>query len=212
MIGKKTRNMIRKAEKTGIRTGVAEANEKLAQGIWKIFNETPIRQGRGFPHYGASLYSVEQYLLSTQDCTYVEAYFQDELVGFMQLVHGDQLTIISQILTLQKHLDKAVNNALVAKAVELCADRHIEWIMYGRMGNHPTLDKFKKNNCFTKFPLTRYFIPLSEKGKLAIRLGLHREMKDLLPDGVKKLLFPLYNWCSRTEARIRLVLKSKQTD
>ncbi len=48
-IGKKTRNMIRKAEKSGIKTDIAEPNEILAKGIWKIYKETPIRQGRGFP-------------------------------------------------------------------------------------------------------------------------------------------------------------------
>ena len=49
-IGKKTRNMVRKAEKSGIKTEVVEPNEKLAEDIWKIYNETPIRQERAFPH------------------------------------------------------------------------------------------------------------------------------------------------------------------
>jgi hypothetical protein len=80
----------------------------------------------------------------------------------------------ARILTLQKHLDKAVNNALIAKTVELCADRHIEWIMYGRMGNHPTLDNFKQSNGFAKFQLSRYFMPLTGKGRFAIRLRLNR--------------------------------------
>ena len=57
-IGKKTRNMVRKAEKSGVKTEVVEPNEKLAEGIWKIYNETPIRQERAFPHYGVSLQTV----------------------------------------------------------------------------------------------------------------------------------------------------------
>jgi len=117
----------------------------------------------------------------------------------------------ARILTLQKHLDKAVNNALIAKTVELCADRHIEWIMYGRMGNHPTLDNFKQSNGFAKFQLTRYFMPLTGKGRFAIRLRLNRELKDSLPPSVKKALFPLYNWVSRTRARVRLILKRRPT-
>ena len=59
-IDKKTRNIIRKAEKSGITTSVAQPDEKLAEGIWKIWNETPIRQDRGFPHYGASLEEVKR--------------------------------------------------------------------------------------------------------------------------------------------------------
>jgi lipid II:glycine glycyltransferase (peptidoglycan interpeptide bridge formation enzyme) len=45
-IGKKTRNMVRRAEKSGIKVAIVEPNDKLAEGIWKIYNETPIRQAR----------------------------------------------------------------------------------------------------------------------------------------------------------------------
>lgn len=208
-IGKKTRNMIRKAEKAGITTDVAVANDKLAEGIWRIFNETPIRQGRGFPHYGVSREVVKQNLESFPNSTYIGAYLQSELAGFIHLIHGDRLTIISQLLSLQKHLDKAVNNALMAKAVEFCANNHIEWVMYGRMGNHPTLDSFKESNGFKKFLLTRYFLPLTSKGNLATKLKLNRELKDSLPSSMKKALFPLYNWVSRARARIRLISTQK---
>jgi hypothetical protein len=203
-IGKKTRNMIRKAEKSGIRTFVAEPNEKLAGGIWKIYNETPIRQDRGFPHYGASLQEVRKSLRTGQDCTYVGAYLQGELVGFIQLVHGENVTIISQILSMQKHRDKAVNNALVAKAIEVCADKHKEWIMYGRIGNHPLLDNFKRSNGFEKLALTRYYVPLTGKGKIAMKLGLQKDVKDSLPQSIKYPLIPIYNWISRTKMRIKL--------
>lgn len=203
-IGKKTRNMIRKAEKSGIKTEVVEPSEKLAEGIWKIYNETPIRQERGFPHYGTPLEVVVRDVLSSKNCTYIGAYFQEELAGFIQLVHGDNIAIISQILSLQKHWDKAVNNALIAKTVEVCAHKQIKWIMYGRMGNHPTLDKFKQNNGWTQFPLTRYYIPLTKKGKIATKLGLHREVKDVLPQSIKYPLIPIYNWANRTKTRLKL--------
>lgn len=204
-IGKKTRNMIRKAEKSGIKTEVVEPSEKLAEGIWKIYNETPIRQERGFPHYGTPLEVVVRDVLSSKNCTYIGAYFQEELAGFIQLVHGDNIAIISQILSLQKHWDKAVNNALIAKTVEICAHKQIKWIMYGRMGNHPTLDKFKQNNGWTQFPLTRYYIPLTKKGKIATKLGLHREVKDVLPQSIKYPLIPIYNWANRTKTKLKLL-------
>jgi len=203
-ISKKTRNVIRKAEKSGIRMLVAEPDEKLADGIWKIYNETPIRQDRGFPHYGVSLQEVRESLRLMQNCTYVGAYFQDELVGFIQLVHGENITIISQILSMQKHRDKAVNNALVAKAIEVCADKHVEWMMYGRIGNHPSLDSFKRSNGFEKLTLTRYYVPLTNKGKFATKLGLQKDFKDALPQSVKYPLIPIYNWISRTKMRLRL--------
>jgi predicted xylose isomerase-like sugar epimerase len=40
-VGKKTRNMVRKAQKSGVQTEVVEPTEQLAEGIWKIYNETP---------------------------------------------------------------------------------------------------------------------------------------------------------------------------
>jgi hypothetical protein len=209
-IGKKTRNMIRKAEKSGIKTEIVEPNQKLAEDIWKIYNETPIRQERAFPHYGVPLQTITKSVLSAQDCTFIGAFFQDELAGFIQLVHGDNIAIISQILSLQKFWDKAVNNALLAKAIEVCANREIRWLMYGRMGNHPSLDKFKQNNGFTSYSLTRYYVPITRKGRIAARMRLHREIKDALPQPIKYPLIPVYNWMSRNKMRIKLRLRSQR--
>ncbi len=203
-IGKKTRNMVRKAEKNGVTTEVVEPSEKLAEGIWKIYNETPIRQERAFPHYGVPLQSVTRGVFSARNCTFVGAFFQGELAGFIQLVHGDKIAVIAQILSLQKHSDKAVNNALIAKAVEVCAAKQVKWVMYGRIGNHPSLDRFKESNSFARFPLTRYYVPVTEKGRVVVKLGLHRELKDTLPQSIKAKLFPFYNWVSRTKMRARL--------
>jgi hypothetical protein len=187
-----------------VKTEVVEPNEKLAEGMWKIYNETPIRQERAFPHYGASLQGVTRGVLSAQNCTFIGAFFQGELVGFIRLVYGDKIAVISQILSLQRHSDKAVNNALVAKAVEVCAAKQVGWVMYGRIGNHPSLDRFKESNSFARFPLTRYYVPVTKKGSIAMKLGLHRELKDALPQAIKYRLFPFYNWVSRTKMRMKL--------
>jgi len=209
VIGKKTRNMIRKAEKTGVSTKVVEPAEELATDIWKIYNETPIRQERAFPHYGITLETVKRNVLGSRDSTFVAAYLHDELVGFVQLVHGDRIAIISQILSLQKRWDKAINNALIAKTVEYCAANGIQFIMYGRMGNHPTLDRFKESNGCFKFPLIRFSMPLTTKAKIAVKLGLHKDLKDRLPQLLKTRLIPFYNWISRTQVKLKLAAKPR---
>jgi hypothetical protein len=201
-IGKKTRNMIRKAEKSGIKTAVVAPSEQLAEGMCRIYNETPVRQGRAFSHYGAALQEVKKLVFSSKD-TFIGAYFEGELVGFVQLAYGDRLAVVSQILSLQKFWDKAVNNALVAKAIEVCAASKVPWLMYGRMGNHPSLDNFKESNGFQKVLLTRYYVPLTRKGGTAAKLGLHREAKDALPQGLKGPLIPVFNWVSRTKTQVR---------
>lgn len=195
--------MIRKAEKAGITTQVTLPGEELAEGIWKIYNETPIRQERAFLHYGASLQSVKKDVFSPLKCTFIGAFFQNDLVGFIQILYGDSIAIISQILSLQKFWDKAVNNALLAKTVEFCSQNQVQWIMYGRMGNHPSLDKFKQNNDFKKFSLTRYYVPITKKGQTAVKLGLHNEAKDVLPQRMKYWLIPVYNWISRSRVRLK---------
>jgi hypothetical protein len=202
-IGKKTRNMVRKAEKSGVKVTVVEPTEKLAEGIWKIYNETPIRQERAFPHYGESLELVRRHIYGAKNNTFIGAYLEDELMGFIQILFGDKIAIISNILSLQQHWDKSINNALLAKAAEVCAAKGQRWLMYGRIGNHPSLDKFKENNGFVKFPITRYYVPITSKGRLAIRLGLHKDLKDVLPNSVKYPLIPALNWISRVKLKIK---------
>ena len=102
-------------------------------------------------------------MYSAKNNSFIGAYLDDEFVGFIQILYGDNIAIVSNILALQKHWDKAVNNANLAKAVEVCASKGVRWLMYGRIGNHPSLDKFKENNGFTKFPITRYYIPLQAR-------------------------------------------------
>ena len=208
-IVKKTRhNMVRRAERFGIKTEIVEPDEEFAKGAWKIYNETPIRQNRAFPHYGVPLEAVRQGIVASQNCTYIGAYLQSELVGFAQMVQGDNIAILSQLLSLQKHWDKAVSNALIARAVKVCESKNIKWLMYGRMETaHPSLDSFKRHNGFFKFPLTRFYIPLTKKGRIAIKLGLHRDLKDALPKPIKYRLIPIYCWLSRAKIRIKLTLK-----
>ncbi len=104
---------------------------------------------------------------------------------------------------MQKHWDKSVNNALLSKAVEVCASKGERWLMYGRIGNHPSLDRFKDSNGFIKYPITRYYVPITGKGMIAIKIGLHRDLKDALPQPLKNSLIPLLNWASRNKVRLK---------
>lgn len=209
-VGKKTRNMVRKAEKSGVIAKIVQPSEKFARGIWRIHNETPIRQQRAYPHYGEPLQAIKKGVLGTKDSTFIGAFLQEELIGFEKLTYGDRIAVISQILSMQKYFDKAVNNTLIAKAVEVCASKRIRWLMYGTMGNHPSLDRFKRNNGFIRLALNRYFVPLSKKGEIAIALGLHRNIKEVLPQSTKKLLIPIYNWLSRIKIRAKLSFSSNR--
>lgn len=205
-VGKKTRNMVRRAEKSGVTVTVVEPSEPLVEGIWRIYNETPIRQDRAFPHHGESLQTVSANVYGSKKNTFIGAYLGVELTGFVQIIYGEDVAIVSNILSMQKHWDKALNNALLAKTVEVCASRGVRWLMYGRIGNHPSLDRFKESNGFTKFPITRYYVPITGKGRLMLRLGVHLQAKDALPASIKYPLIPVMNWVSRTKVKVKLRL------
>jgi len=56
----KTRNMVRKSQKKGVTVRMVSFDDELIQGITSIFNETPIRQGRRFLHYGKDFETVKR--------------------------------------------------------------------------------------------------------------------------------------------------------
>ncbi len=59
-INDKTRNMVRRAEKKGVSVREVPFDDALVQGIYAIYNESPIRQGKQFWHYGKSRRSARE--------------------------------------------------------------------------------------------------------------------------------------------------------
>jgi hypothetical protein len=163
----------------------------LAAGICDIYNETPIRQGKPFWHYGKNVETVAR-----ENGTFVEhsvfigAFVDRKLVGFVKMVldrRGGQAGMM-QILSMLKHRDKAPTNALIAQAVRSCANRNIPNLVYAQFayGNkqHDSLVTFKQSNGFKRVDVPRYYVPLTARGRLALTLGLHRQMADRIPEGL----------------------------
>src|SRR3954453_621926 len=73
----------------------------------------------------------------------------------------------------------------MAKAVKLCLEKGSTYLTYGQLnyGNkrHSTLKQFKIRNGFEEVLLPRYYVPLTWKGRIAIRLGFHRGLLGSLP-------------------------------
>ena len=70
---------------------------------------------------------------------------------------------------MKRHFDKRPNNALIAKAVEICATEGKSHFIYGSYvyyDPNSSLTEFKRRNGFEPVALPRYFIPLTLKGKL----------------------------------------------
>src|SRR6266446_2695777 len=56
----KPRNLIVKARKKGVVVKSAAFDDDFVRGMTAIFNETPVRQGRPFRHYGKSVETVRR--------------------------------------------------------------------------------------------------------------------------------------------------------
>ena len=95
-IDRKTRNMVRKAEKSGVIAREVVPDEGFWKGVVEIYNETPIRQGRPFRHFGKDLaYVKAKFEPWISQSTFIGAYYGQELVGLVQLLHSDRYTLTS---------------------------------------------------------------------------------------------------------------------
>jgi hypothetical protein len=181
-----TRNKIRKAAKKGIEVRVVPFDDTLVNGMIGIFNESRIRQGRPFAHYGKSFQEVkEEWSSDSERCEFVAAYFGSELVGFIKLLYADRYARTSGTICKLAHRDKAPMNALIAKAVQICTDRRLEYLVYGKFSygkkGPDTLSEFKKYSGFVQIDVPRYFVPITGKGRMALAFGLHKGPVEALP-------------------------------
>ena len=189
-----SRKNSRRAAKRGVVVETAKFNDTLIKGIKEIYDELPVRQGRRFWHYGKDLETVKNENRSyLERSEFIGAYYNGELIGFMKFVCVDQAAIMMQILSKASHYDKRPMNALIAKAVEVCQERGLSYLVYGKFtyGNkaNSQLSEFKHRNGFVRMEFPRYFIPLTISGKIFVRLKLHRGLLGLLPAGLIDVLW-----------------------
>jgi hypothetical protein len=200
------RNRARQAEKKGVVLREVPFDDALLKGICNIYNETPFRQGRRFPHYGMDLERARKYAGTFLDRSiFLGAFFENEMIGFVKLVTDETRThaCAIHILSMVRHRDKAPTNALVAQAVKSCAERNIRYLMYenfvyGKKGID-SLSNFKEVNGFQRMDLPRYYVPLTGLGRAALRAGLHHRFIDRFPEPLLARLRALRTaWYSRT--------------
>ncbi len=184
-----TRKNVRRAEKRGVVVQVRELDETLTRCILDLNNDSPVRQGKAFTHFGKTLDQVAKDQVAYLDRSdYVCAYGGGELIGVMKIVYRGDVAAILTFLPKASHNDKRPANALIAKAVELCASKGKGHLTFGRFnyGNkqQTPLREFKIRNGFGEILMPRYFVPLTAKGKLGVSLKLHRGLLGILPHSV----------------------------
>ncbi len=187
----KVRNKIRKATKNGVMVQEVPFDDAYVQGIHTIYNESPIRQGKRFWHYGKDLETVRKMNATFMDRSiFIGAYLEGNLIGFAKLVFDEDRSQagLMQIVAMIGQQDKAPTNALIAQSVRSCVERGISYLWYANMSygkkQADGLADFKRHNGFQKIELPRYYIPLTVAGRMAIRLGLHHGMTHWIPEPV----------------------------
>ena len=186
------RKALKKANKAGVVVQSVEFDDALVHGILEIYNESPVRQGKAFWHYGKDFETVKK-----EKSTYLErsefigAYYQNELIGFIKMVYVGSVAGTFHVISKKKHSDKKPTNALLAKAVEICVQKGLTHLVYGNyLYDHgsSSLTEFKRRNGFEEILVPRYYVPLTFKGKLFLKLGIHHGIKAALPRSILQAL------------------------
>jgi hypothetical protein len=121
-IKSRTRGQIRKTAKMGVEVREDQYTDDFVRGMTSIFNETPMRQGRPFWHYGKDFETIKRQFSKYLHREFlIGAYYEGELIGFMMIARAGNYALVGQIISKIAHRDKSPNNALIAKAVEVCA-------------------------------------------------------------------------------------------
>lgn len=190
-IGSKTRNMVRKAEKKGIRVERTSFDDTFVDGMVEIFNETPIRQGYQFPNYGKSFETVRtEFSEHLQRAIFLGAYHGSEMVGFCIIVRAGTFAVTSQFLCKLAYRDMATPNGLMAKVVETCIKDGIPCLVYGYW-HEGTLGDFVRHHGFEKIDLPQYYVPLTLRGRAFLKLGIHNGLAAAIPKSIKPYLLTL---------------------
>jgi len=190
------RRNVRIAAKKGVTIREVPFDDEFVRGIAGVYNEAPVRLGKRFWHYGKDLETVKR-----ENGTYAErssfigAFYEGKMIGFIKLVCVGRIGSMMQILSMIQHQDKRTTNALLAKAVEICATRGMSHLMYCSYvyGDNESslLTEFKKRNGFERLDFPRYYVPLSVRGRLALALRAHHGIKGILPRPVLSLALQL---------------------
>ena len=190
-LGFKARNKAKQAVKRGVELREMPLDDTLVRGIWEIYNESPMRQGKPFRHYGKDLATVRREAATfLESSIWIGAVYCQKLIGFIKLTMDETCTQagLMNIVSMISHRDKAPTNALVAQAVRSCAERGVSYMVYSNFsyGNklRDSLSDFKERNGFQKIDVPRYYVPLTHLGRLAVRYRLYRKLSERVPEPI----------------------------
>ncbi len=205
-----SRKNVRRAARRGVVVRIVPFDDNLANGVHRIYNETPVRGGRLFWHFGKDFETVRGELATyLERSQFIGAYWNEELIGFIKMVYVDHVAMLMHIISMNEHYDKRPMNALIAKAVEFCEQKGISHLVYGQFiyGNRrqSSFLEFKRRNGFEQVNFPRYYVPLTLRGKVFVRLRLYRGFSGLVPEPILHAILSCRAWYyKRISAKLTL--------
>lgn len=189
------RKAVNRSKQAGVSVRRVQFSDEFVRGVWEMYRQTPVRQGKVFWHYKKDEAVIRHELGNYLDrSVFLGAYYGEELIGSLKMTYVGSVSAIMQIFSASKHFDKRPNNALIAKAIELCEADGMAQLIYGNFvyyDRDSSLTEFKRRNGFKPVEVPRYYVPLTRKGQVALSLGLHSNWMSNVPQPVLKALLDL---------------------
>ncbi len=210
------RGRVRQAEKKGVTVREVPFDDSLVRGIWEVYNESPVCQGKRSRHYGSDLQSIRKKEATfPEKSVFIGAFLGGEMIGFLRMVVDElrKQSRLIEFMSMVRYRDKCPSNALIAQCVRSCAERGVRFLIYERFAYGKKaadgLSQFKEVNGFGRVDIPRYYVPLTYFGSLAYRVGLHRNLADHLPESLagrmRQARSAWYSW------RFRHVLETQRS-
>jgi hypothetical protein len=185
-VTQEVRNKFRKSVKRGVTVRVDPFDDDLVRRIKEVYDDSPVRQGSRFTDYDRPFEEVKAANATFVDrADFLGAYCGGEFIGFLKIVYTRGYARVMGIVGKISQRDKAPMNALMAKAVELCASKNVPYLTYGKFiygtKGADSLTQFKKDLGFQRYDLPRYYVPLTARGRIFLALGVHKRFNEILP-------------------------------
>lgn len=154
LIGSKSRNMLKKVERQDIEFHTFDWNSEL-DNIYEIHTSLEYRQGRRMDDtylaYPSTLEYTEEESFSV---VHLGAFFNDKLVGYIELYIYGNFAITNRIIGHKEYLSAGIMNGLIAFAVQSGIDK-FEYLNYLSMQNcdKNSLSAFKYRVGFREYAI-----------------------------------------------------------
>ena len=167
-------------------------DDALVKGIWEIYNECPVRQGRRFPHYGKDIETVYREEATHLDCSiFIGAFLGDKLIGFAKLVHDETRTQagLMNIVSMIQHRDKAPTerpdsaSGPILRRTRDPLSRVLE-VRLREKADETASATLRNVNGFQRIDLPRYYVPLTRWVGLPSVWGCTTAWLTRLPDSL----------------------------